>query len=908
MANNNHFELTLDTLAPTGSVGLSGKAEIYENKALTINKGDANYMKLWFDTKAVGDAADAPEAWIDADTKYTTNFTTGGNYYYHMILMDDVGNESEVYSTSIIVFDPEIPEISSVTLPTITATRENIAYSVAFSDPDPSSGITKLHIKYSYTDKTSGEVVTKSLTDVDTPKSGTEYHFTFDSSDPDVTQYTFSFTVEDAAGNISEAKEAKIILNTTVGDLNLTLLTTDEATKTSLPDYINYHDIRAELVCDNDLTIVGYKVWEEGSEEPADYTTQEEGALNVIVPLTLSANDGVKTVHAKMINTAGTVVTAEDKSVSIDSVGPKVSLTTDRTIISTISGYTTAKLTLSGDDQADGYVIDSKVKSWKLVLGTTETSTNITDGTELPSSFDLTKTSGNMGDDGVYTLTLFVYDNAGNKGSAAVEITLDTTAPTVELNDLTGTAADTNGWYNAVIANAKTTYSDTNNISHLYVWVSTTEEDTTPVSGCEVTPVPASPYSIPTSVINNSWLNAVQGDKNYLHIKVIDEVGNAAVATKSFKVDTEAPISLTASFQSTTYNTTTGVIDINALDSTSGVVGYDTLRVTGNIANPTTADSWETYTTTRNIKFNDATESTTVTVTVQVKDAAGNIRTETVTTSTEYDPIAPQATLILRKPDDSADKETPTSVAAFKARVSGTDDEGKGQASYYQIYGDCSTSEGSSQGVAYDEKNGWKELKYDDGQTYMTISDLYLTVPDGDKTIYLVVKDNAGNISAVTSVQIELDTEAPIVTVSDIDYQRISIVHELRRSSATATIEGKYNDQMHFTFTPDSLIQAYKVCAYKDQAAALAVTDPADEVAIPQAGDTATGLTPSSTNMHATNLSSKAAVSSMIAGADFEYALAGKVLDDHSFDGTHIVVVYVQDLAGTWSEAAVFSA
>lgn len=61
MANNNHFELTLDTLAPTGSVALSGKAEIYENKALTINKGDANYMKLWFDTKAAGDAADAPE-------------------------------------------------------------------------------------------------------------------------------------------------------------------------------------------------------------------------------------------------------------------------------------------------------------------------------------------------------------------------------------------------------------------------------------------------------------------------------------------------------------------------------------------------------------------------------------------------------------------------------------------------------------------------------------------------------------------------------------------------------------------------------------------------------------------------------------------------------------------------------
>ena len=45
MSNNNHFTLTLDTLAPTGSITRPAQA-IRENQNLTIDKGDAIYMKL----------------------------------------------------------------------------------------------------------------------------------------------------------------------------------------------------------------------------------------------------------------------------------------------------------------------------------------------------------------------------------------------------------------------------------------------------------------------------------------------------------------------------------------------------------------------------------------------------------------------------------------------------------------------------------------------------------------------------------------------------------------------------------------------------------------------------------------------------------------------------------------------
>ena len=54
--------------------------------------------------------------------------------------------------------------------------------------------------------------------------------------------------------------------------------------------------------------------------------------------------------------------------------------------------------------------------------------------------------------------------------------------------------------------------------------------------------------------------------------------------------------------------------------------------------------------------------------------------------------------------------------------------------------------------------------------------------------------------------------------------------------------------------------------------------------------------------MAETGLNSQDPINATIKGADYEAALGevGKV------DGAHIVVVYVQDLAGTWSVAAQF--
>jgi hypothetical protein len=58
MANNNHFDLQLDTLAPSGSITRPGQF-INANDNLTIVKGDATYMKVWFNSSSTGAKTDA---------------------------------------------------------------------------------------------------------------------------------------------------------------------------------------------------------------------------------------------------------------------------------------------------------------------------------------------------------------------------------------------------------------------------------------------------------------------------------------------------------------------------------------------------------------------------------------------------------------------------------------------------------------------------------------------------------------------------------------------------------------------------------------------------------------------------------------------------------------------------------
>lgn len=151
--------------------------------------------------------------------------------------------------------------------------------------------------------------------------------------------------------------------------------------------------------------------------------------------------------------------------------------------------------------------------------------------------------------------------------------------------------------------------------------------------------------------------------------------------------------------------------------------------------------------------------------------------------------------------------------------------------------------------------------------TYVTSKQLQLASGDGNKTVYLKIRDDVYNVSAQASDSITLDTTRPIVTITGPDVTKVS------------KISGK--DVCSFSFVSDSDFVEYKVKVVTSTGAAHDTG-----VQIPTTGG--------STNMSGSGSFTKSTVTDCtINGTDLETASAG--------DGTKIIKVFVKDSAGNWS-------
>ena len=858
MANNNHFELTLDTLAPTGSITRPGEF-LKSNAELAITSASATYMKVWFDTFAESGKDSTGyqgAAWEAVATTKLTEFSTNGNYYYHMVLMDDVANESEVYHTEIITFD---------TVPVVVET----AY---MRDPDSkdTSLVNQLNgVEYGFTWSDAGACASAisaeiSGTDIETINLPLELGTTsyegilnFKAGTKDGTK-TINIAITDQAGNVSTVKTCSITLDTNLAAPTLMLKNAEGAT---LPEWINFTAIKAQLV-GTDEAITGYKIWE-GDNEPSDFVTQSAGELNVTIDLALSDSDGAKTIHAKVRDQAGNIVDATSVVVNLDRVAPTVDLAAEKNgnnkaIISKVAGFDSNTLTLTAADDAAG------LANYTLTCG----DNTISSGVEVPATYTL-KASDSMVE-GNNVITLTVIDKAGNSKSATVNVILDTTAPEASIGAL-------NPWYNAPFG-IEVTYNDANTLASVEAWTSDVATDETVGANTVAAVISASPISIASANIGGT---KAQSADNYMHIKVVDEVGNVTYSHAKFGYDSEAPAQPSITFSAAAYGSTSALVTIVYSDATSGVVE---MNLAGDITEATGTDKWEAAATQKNVTLTagDGTKN----ITVKVRDTAGNISEISAAASCELDTSQPSVTLALYEADGITTKAAISSLNTFTARITSADDN-LGQCEY-KIYGDFSTSDG---GVAVTNTSAsWITFAPEAGKTYVDVTGLYATSGDGSKNIYVVIRDNAGNESPLAQAAFELDTRAPEVVVSDVDHNRISKVHALRRSGLAELTT--YADETKFKFTPDSIIKAYKVCAYKDAAAAIAGNPVVDE---------AIGTANGSIGMFADGLNQQTAINATIKGADFEEALGGA-----GNDGAHIVVVYIQDLAGTWSVAAEF--
>ena len=911
MAMNNNFKLTLDTLAPAGSI-TTPKEYTNAQVTLSINKGDATFMKVWVDSKSVGLETDAPADWEAAATSKVTNIVTDGVYYAHLILMDDVANKSQVYNSTRIVFQKTAPTVSNVSINDGAAITNNRDVKLTFNFTTNTAGT----VSYSVTGDLVSPITDATLTQTQVDAGAVEVNVKLSGTAPEHVTKTLTVAVKDRAGNVSSPVSDTIILDTEF--LSGSIVLRDGADKKNINgQWVNAQEfiVKLDLVDSVAADVVAYKLWGDfattangsATTEPAEWTAVTKGTDPIIINnLYLTSAAGEKTIYAQVKDEAGNVTTLDNAKVYLDMTSITVSISSNKDYVSNIAPFDTFDLTPTiTPEPASGI---SNYTWYKNVNGTvvTHSSGEGTPGTITINSSEL----GKGGAKAEKKFKLSITTGAGTTiTSEEISVYFDTEAPK---GDITMDA-----WYNKSnfdAAGAVASATDGGAGLHtMQCWVSSTAADDNAKG--DILNYKANPTH--TDI---KWDGVAEGAGNYLHIKYTDNVGNFAIShSNAFGVDRVEPSDGAVTFSEVAYPTTVASVTLTYSDGNSGVAE---VLLWGDIA----AEAGSAVAITReSARWQPITDEKTVylttgdgikTINAQFRDRAGNISANVVSDTTELDTVTPSASLVLANNDDKKIKDNPSNVALFAARVTYKNDSSEDSVQF-KLYGDFTENAQSAQGIT--EGNAeWKDWAKSAGKDYQLVTNLYCTAGAGTKTIYLKVKDNAGNVSGAASATFTYDTSAPEVTVSDIDYNRISKVHSERRNSS-GLIVGKYADETRFSFTPSVAIQAYKVCAYLDEADAklnYPVTEDqtqinawvANQVAIPQTGDTISGLTPASVNMHATGLNSSTKVDCMIKGADYEYALKQRPgAPKDSVDGAHYVVVYVENLAGNWSVAAVFT-
>ena len=154
-------------------------------------------------------------------------------------------------------------------------------------------------------------------------------------------------------------------------------------------------------------------------------------------------------------------------------------------------------------------------------------------------------------------------------------------------------------------------------------------------------------------------------------------------------------------------------------------------------------------------------------------------------------------------------------------------------------------------------------------ETLANVKDITLPTGDGLKTVYVKVRDDVYNETAVTSTSITLDTSVPAVTIIGPDVSRIS--------------KTSPKDVATFSFTSDVAFTEYKIKVVPSKSS------------LHDAG-TLIGTANGSTNMSATGtFKASTAISCKVYGKDLEAASSG--------DGEKIIKVFVKNTVGTWSVA-----
>ncbi len=847
-----YFNLTLDTTAPGGGI-LSGLNSYYKgNATVTISASGASYMKVWTSQAATGTTSDTgyPSNWEAYNTSKSVSFTGQGTQYVHAQFMDSVGNISTIVNSAAVTYDTVAPTVSSVSINSDAGYTRLSENTVRVTFSDATSGVQKVTL--------SGDIAAAEKKDyildaTDRSNGYKDIPITF--SSPDGTK-TVTATVTDFSGNTSTSKSDTIVYDTTEAEITPVLREADDSA--NLPGYIKYRDYGVRIVTDA-TDITHYKIWA-GNTEPSAWeditdVTAISGVGYFVGDLLLPSGDGVKTIHVKVQDISGNVTTGTNLTVTLDTTAPTVTLSANPTVISAVSGHNSTTFTCGATDtnSSQGFTYALKLGTSVIKSGTFTSSVSVT-ASEIEAI-----SSGQ----GAKSFTLEVTDIAGNTGTSTAQvITLDKTAPTGSI-----TASQ---YYAATNVGVTLAGSDTGGatLAKMKLWLDSATE----------------PSSWSNFAAGTYTFTSVTEGQHTAHMKLQDSVGNTSgtINSSSFIVDTTAPTgSLSTNAFTNTRSITVTVTYSDAKNSlvTSGVAQMKVWE------DGTTEPSWETVAASKSITL--STGDGTKTINLKLKDNAGNVTSTVVATcSTILDTDKPDAVLSLYKTDGSTALPAHVNTRGFTAVLAYTEgeadrtDNNPTDIVAYQLTGDFTAASDS-----------WKTWTYDAAnKNTMTLTGLMLTDTDGLKTIVLKLKDAAGNITATgATATTTYDSAPPVIDITtNPDYNIVSKQHTARLNASGTPISGKYNDMCTFSWSANEALRAYKVCV--------------NEVGQTAAEAVAIGTTHGSQNMTGGSVAADTDVTSVIMGADFAATAA---VDDT--DGAYEIIVYGQDLGGTWSAVHVIS-
>ena len=793
MANKNHFNLTLDTTKPTGSIECKVR---YTNKVedLAVDyNDDAAYMKVWFDTASDPKSAPADLGWQALAHNLQTAFADDETYFYHVQFVDSIGNESEIYSTDFITFDTVVPTINYFRIKDLDSDSETltnartIKYELLIGDASV-SGIKSATF--------SGDCATVTL---EIPGAAADLEGELVLTEGDATKKVI-LTVEDYAGN-KLVVEKSITLDMTLDAAIIQAYRNEKDAANLITTYSNTNVIFVELA-GVDTGVNGYKIWTAAEGEPQEFN--KDGAYSKTIEFPAGLSD--QTIYAKVIDAAGNVKESVAKVINIDTIQPTGTVSTDVAQFSNIERYNKVVITANVADNMPVELADKYV--------TVNGNKVAADWNENKAVIEITSAQANK--EGANVIKVYAQDVAMKEANvAAIEVAtcsveLDTKAPTASF----GTP---NAWYTAQgDVKLAITHADGTGVGvdKLFVWVDTN----------------ATAANVPTGVAATAALNsgavytpdytALAQGKNYIHALVVDKVGNSLMINSAeFGYDSVKPEKPVIKFDKTIYPSASATVTITASDATSGL---NKMWVDGDIvsASKTPAEG-EAFATTKSVTLTEGDGKKVIKV--KVMDKAGNISEYSDNAETVLDTTAPAATIALFKRGTEIALGNFSAVAEFDAHIEGVDDAGlEGQAQYYQVYGD-------GIGVAYNENN-FVELVYNEGKAYKVV-ELTATANAAEATsgelkeVYVIVKDDAGHVSAPVKASFTYDPTAAEIEVKNVSDNIISCVHAFRRTSVS-TVSEKYCDEVTFSFVPDSNIVAYKVCAFASQELAAAANDP----------------------------------------------------------------------------------